>query len=45
MQITAVDNENNLFKVTAVFPEDFVQEVLATNWLNLPWGASPGQES
>jgi len=45
MQITAVDNENNLFKVESVFPDDFVQEILATDWLNLPWGPSPGQES
>jgi hypothetical protein len=45
MQITAVDDENNLFKVKSVFPEDFVQEVLATDWLNLPWSRQEGQES
>lgn len=44
MQITAVDSEHNLFKVNSVFPKDFVEEVLATDWLNLPWKRQEGQE-
>jgi hypothetical protein len=44
MQITAVDNENNLFRVEAVFTEDFVEEILSTDWLNLPWTRQEGQE-
>jgi hypothetical protein len=44
MQITPVDSENNLFRVEAVFPEEFVQEVLATDWLDLPWQRQEGQE-
>jgi hypothetical protein len=45
MQITAVDSDNNLFRVEAVLPKDFVREILATDWLNLPWGHQEGQES
>jgi hypothetical protein len=44
MQITAVDDENNLFRVEAVFTEDFVEEILSTDWLNLPWARQEGQE-
>jgi hypothetical protein len=45
MQITAVDSENNLFLVEHAFPTDFVEEILATDWLSLPWSLQEGQES
>ena len=45
MQITAVDNENNLFKVEDVFHPDFAAKVLATDWINLPWTRQEGQEN
>jgi len=45
MQITAVDSENNLFRVESVFADDFVKEILATDWLTLPWTRQEGQES
>lgn len=45
MQITPVDNENNLFRVENVFPEELVQKVLATPWLELEWDRQEGQEN
>lgn len=45
MQITAVDSENNLFLVEQAFPQDMVDEIVATDWLNLPWSRQAGQES
>ena len=45
MQITAVDSENNLFRVENVFSQNLVEQVLSTDWLNLPWDRQEGQES
>lgn len=45
MQITAVDQDHNLFRVTGVFPQDLVQKVLATDWINLPWQPQEGHRS
>jgi hypothetical protein len=45
MQITAVDSENNLFLIEHVLPTDFVEQILTTDWLNLPWIKQQGQES
>jgi hypothetical protein len=44
MQITAVDQDHNLFRVTGVFPQDLVQKVLATDWINLPWQRQEGHQ-
>lgn len=45
MKITAVDSENNLFRVESVFPEDMVAKVLSTPWLELQWKRQGGQEN
>ena len=45
MQITPVDSDFNLFRVEDVFSQDLVQQVLATDWANLPWHRQEGQES
>jgi len=45
MQITAVDQDHNLFRVTDVFPHSLVQQILATDWAILPWQRQEGQES
>jgi hypothetical protein len=45
MQITAVDSDNNLFCVQQVMPDDLVQKILNTPWLDLPWQKQSGQES
>lgn len=45
MQIKSVDSENNLFRVEDVFSQALVQQVLATDWTNLPWQRQQGQES
>jgi hypothetical protein len=45
MQITAVDNELNLFCVTHAVPDHLVKKILDTDWPNLPWDRQPGQES
>ena len=45
MQITAVDSENNLFRVEDVFTANLVQQVLATDWPNVPWQRQEGQEN
>jgi hypothetical protein len=42
MQITAVDQDRNLFHVTGGFPQDLVQKVLETDWANLPWRPQGG---
>lgn len=45
MQITPVDSDCNLFRVTDMFPQSLVDKILATDWLNMPWTRQPGQES
>lgn len=45
MQITPVDNENNLFKVENAFPQELVDKVMQTPWLDLEWDRQEGQES
>lgn len=45
MQITAVDSDNNLFRVASIFSDDLVQKVLTTDWLNLAWDRQEGQEN
>lgn len=45
MQITPVDSDFNLFRVEDVFSQDLVQQVLTTDWANLPWCRQEGQES
>ena len=45
MQITPVDFDNNLFQIEHVMPEQLVQKILSTPWLDLPWQKQPGQES
>lgn len=45
MQVTPIDNENNLFKVENVFSDELAQQVLETDWLNLPWQRQEGQEN
>jgi len=44
MQITPIDSELNLFQIKDVFSQELVQQVLATDWENLPWQEQvPGQ--
>jgi hypothetical protein len=45
MQITPVDDQNNLFCVTNAVSPDLAQLVLTTDWPSLPWSKQPGQES
>lgn len=45
MQITAVDSDNNLFRVEQVFSSDLVDKILATEWSQLPWQRQEGQEN
>lgn len=45
MQITAVDQDLNLFRVENVFPPELVAQVQSTDWMCLPWDRQPGQES
>jgi hypothetical protein len=45
MQITSVDQYNNLFRIENVFPTHIVEQVLNTDWLSLPWQRQEGQES
>jgi hypothetical protein len=44
MQITPVDQDNNLFAVTDVFPQTLVDQIISTDWLSLPWKRQQGQE-
>jgi hypothetical protein len=45
MQVTPVDAENNLFRITDVFPDNIVQLVKDTDWSNVKWQRQEGQES
>ena len=45
MQITAVDSENNLFRIENIFSQTLVEQVLSTDWLNLAWDRQEGQEN
>jgi len=45
VQITPVDSDNNLFKIENVFDTDLVQQILATDWLNIHWHRQEGQEN
>jgi hypothetical protein len=45
MQITPVDNELNLYRITSVMPDNLVQQVMTTDWLSMPWKKQEGQES
>lgn len=44
MQIVPVDEENNLYRVTAAVPDHIAQKVMTTDWLGLPWSRQEGQE-
>ena len=44
MQVTAVDQENNLFRVGHAVTNSLVDKVLTTDWLALPWERQQGQE-
>ena len=45
MQIIPIDSENNLFRVEDLLTQDLVEQVLATDWLNIPWQRQEGQEN
>lgn len=45
MNIQAVDDEHNLFRIQEVFDQSLVNKVLATDWINLPWQKQEGQEN
>ena len=44
MQITPVDEYNNLFEVKDIVSPELVEKVLTTSWLDLPWIRQEGQE-
>jgi len=43
VQITAVDQEHNLFSAESIVPTALAHQVLATDWLNQPSSQQPGQ--
>jgi len=45
MQITPVDQDNNLFYISDVFPQSLVDQIISTDWMSLPWQRQEGQES
>jgi hypothetical protein len=42
--VTPVDTENNLFRVENIIPNDLVNQILHTDWLNLPYTRRQGTE-
>jgi hypothetical protein len=44
MQVTAVDQDCNLFLIEDIFPQTLVQAIVDTPWLDLPWQRQEGQE-
>jgi hypothetical protein len=45
MQITAVDNELNLFRITHAVSDDLVKRITETDWPALAWTRQSGQEN
>lgn len=45
MLVTAIDNENNLFRVEHAVSAELAAKVIATDWLALPWQPQEGQEN
>jgi hypothetical protein len=43
MQINAVDDENNLFWVKDIIPEDLVEQIMHTPWMDLPFVRQQGK--
>lgn len=44
MQVIPVDEYNNLFAVSDVFPQSLVDKILFTPWMHLRWERQLGQE-
>jgi hypothetical protein len=44
MQITPVDEYNNLFEIKNIVSHDLMDHILSTPWLDLPWARQAGQE-
>lgn len=44
MNITAVDQQKNLFKIENILPDSLVQEILSTDWMAEPWDLMEWQE-
>jgi len=44
MQITPVDEYNNLFEIKDIASHDLMEKILSTPWLDLPWERQEGQE-
>jgi hypothetical protein len=44
MQITAIDQEQNLFIVSNMASPDLVHKIMATDCMSLSWQRQPGQE-
>ena len=42
MQITAVDQDQNLFHVTDLMPKSLVEQILQTPWLSLDYTLEEG---
>ena len=45
MLVTPTDSENNLFQVEHAVSAGLTAQVLATDWISLPWQRQEGQES
>jgi len=45
MQITAVDADQNLFRIEHVFPQHLAHRVLSMPWTELAWDRQTGQET
>lgn len=45
MFVNAIDNENNLFRVEHAVSEELAMQVMATDWMALPWQRQEGQEN
>lgn len=45
MIIDSIDSERRLFAVRDIIPDDLVARVANLDWLNLPYGQQPGQET
>ncbi len=45
MLVTAIDSENNLFRVEHAVSAELAAQVIATDWLSLPWLRQEGQEN
>jgi hypothetical protein len=45
MTVTDVDGQSRLFYIQDLLPAELVEDICNLDWINLPYGTQPGQET